>query len=113
MKFQTVLMRMDSGENSTKERLSFDNQGQVVRAVAWLQNDPTHPVYLKIEADTGQTLVEETNIKDYIQRNGGDYLTSKKPVSFSTQKITIKASANHSLSVDFFFEVMLIIDEKK
>ncbi len=112
MHYQTEQVEIGSSArvNSNNGRVKFDFEGQVVAAVAWVTGDPEHPVYVKIENSSGGTIVEETNLQDWLPRSGGDYMSSKKPMSFNTKDIMIKLSSNEPISTPYKFEIMFVID---
>lgn len=73
---------------------------------------PSKDVSLKILDASGSAIIEASNYEDWQQRQGGDYLTSKKPLGFSgSQKIKVVATSIDNQTANWNFEVLLIIQQ--
>lgn len=73
---------------------------------------PSKDLNIKIVDTSGSPVVDYSNYKDWLQRQGGDYYTSKKPMSFSGgQKVKVVVTSVENQTADWDFEVMLVIKQ--
>lgn len=81
-----------TGTNENSVSLDLD-QGDVVVA-SLFAGVPSKDTTIKILDASGSAIIEPSNYKDWEQRQGGNYLTSKKPMNFKGgQKIKVVATS--------------------
>ena len=89
------------------------DQGDVVVAALFSSAAPSKDVTVKIVDASGSAIIEPSNYKDWEQRQGGTYVSSKKPMGFKGgQKVKVVANSTANQTADWAFEVLLIIQQQ-
>ncbi len=99
-----------SGTNEKSIALDLDT-GEVVVA-SLFASVPSKDVSIKILDTSGSAIIEPSNYKDWEQRQGGTYFSSKKPMGFQGgQKVKVVATSVENQTADWTFEVILVIQQ--
>lgn len=84
----------------------------LVKVACLFAGAPSKDVTIKILDANGSAIIEASNYKDWEQRQGGTYESSKKPVNFQGgQKIRVVAQSVVNQTADWNFEVLLLIEQ--
>lgn len=85
--------------------------GEVVVACLFA-GTPSKETTIKILDTGGSAIIEPSSYKDWEQRQGGTYITSKKPMNFQGgQKVRVVVNSIENQTTDWNFEVLLIIQQ--
>jgi hypothetical protein len=110
MRTETVTLSILTGGQTATAKTEFNIPGKVVRAALFNPTAPSKPVFIKVEKQSGDLLIDETIYQDWEQRNGS-YMDSKKPTEFPTQAISVKAYSNDVQTADYVGYLTFYIEE--
>lgn len=88
------------------------DQGDVIVGCLFAGVAPSKDVTIKIVDTSGSAIIEASNYKDWEQRQGGTYISSKKPMNFKGgQEVKVVVSSTENQTADWPFEVLLLIQQ--
>ena len=110
VRHQTFPFTILSGTDGKKLRPNLES-GDVIGCILEFDGDlPNQLINFEIKTQGGTVLEDATSVKNWLQRSGGSYLDSIKPVSFpggNTMQATFYASSN--LTADLSGQIIFII----
>jgi len=88
-------------------------RGTVICASIFEDTAPSKKITIGLEDVNGSKLVPHTHRKDWFERNGGDYISSKKPIDLPVGQLKVVAQATEDLTADYIFDLQLVIDRNQ
>lgn len=114
LEHRTVEVTIKSGARYTDPLIpDMTGQGTIICASIFEDNAPSHRVTIGLEDIGGTKVVPQTHRKDWFERNGGDYLTSKKPIDLSVRQLKVVAQSREDLTADYVFDLQVVIDRNQ
>jgi len=112
LRYQTVDFSIANGTDYIAPRKRIYD-GNVIAAAVHVDGDlPNEIINLGIKSTGGTPLIDETNLKDWQQRNGGCYLTSMKPLNLDGGvELIFEFSALTALDKDLKGQIVLVIEQ--
>jgi len=111
-RYQTVDFSIANGTNHLAPRKRVYD-GNVIAAAVHVDGDlPNGIINLGIKSTGGTPLVDETNLKDWQQRNGGCYISSMKPLNINGGvELIFEFSSLTDLAKDLNGQIVLVIEQ--
>lgn len=112
-----VLLTIIGGQLQKTELFNLP-PGFVVRGVAYPSLGSTaenNMLSLGLKDDESLDIVPAINIENWVQRNGGSYMDSLKPLNFETggRNYTLSLSTDIAVSVNISVEVVFLYETAK
>ena len=114
IKTETIDFSILSGGSNITLRHQFLTGTILVAAIHLNGALPTQLVNCGIKGAGGDTLIEFTSIRDWQQRQGGDYVASMKPLYIKGgYQLIIEINSPEALTAPLSGQIVFLVDENK